>query len=64
MINKISMGDKIKCLECGKTIELTNQTFTFDFNGEYISCPMCGLKLDVQDYHFYGELAVEDSVVE
>ena len=55
MINKISIGDKVKCLGCGKTIELTNQVFTLDCNREYITCPMCGLKLDVQAYHLYGE---------
>jgi DNA-directed RNA polymerase subunit RPC12/RpoP len=55
VINKISKGDKIKCLGCGKTIELTSQTFTLDSYAEYIVCPICGLKFDVQAYHLYGE---------
>lgn len=55
MIREISMGDKIKCLRCNKTIDVINQNFITDAYAEYICCPACNLKLDVQAYHHYGE---------
>ena len=54
---EIKLGDKLKCIDCGKTILVSNKTFTIDENGEYISCPHCKKRHDIQVYHLYGEKA-------
>ncbi len=54
---RISKGDKLKCLKCGKTIELTDDTMILDNVAEYIVCPHCGIQLDTHKYHLYGEKA-------
>lgn len=51
----IQKGDKVKCLNCGKTITLDDETFIFDFEAEYICCPHCKAKIDVQYYHLHGK---------
>lgn len=52
---KIEIGDKVKCIDCGKSITICNNTFIFDGEAEYIYCPNCGSKKDVQIYHINGE---------
>lgn len=54
-ISKISMGDELKCLSCGGKIKLTKETFILGFDAEYIKCPHCKKKIDVQNYHMNGE---------
>lgn len=54
-IGKIQIGDKVKCLNCGKEIILNNKTCIFDSKAEYIKCPHCKKTYDVQYYHLYGE---------
>lgn len=51
---EINMGDKILCLECRNVIEITRDTFTIDESAEYIICPTCNCKHDVQMYHRLG----------
>ncbi len=50
-ISEIKKGDTVKCLRCGSDIKLDNETFIFDADAEYIYCPHCKLKIDVQAYH-------------
>jgi DNA-directed RNA polymerase subunit RPC12/RpoP len=59
MLLKISIGMTVKCLHCGKPIKLTDKTLGFDAYSEYIECPSCLNKIDVQHYHFHGELVDE-----
>lgn len=54
-ISKIEIGDTIKCIDCGKAITLDGNTLIFDEEAEYIYCPNCGAKKDVQIYHINGE---------
>lgn len=54
-IYNISKGDKLKCLNCGKTIEVNEKSFVMDSEAEYIKCPHCKSDYDVQYYHLYGE---------
>lgn len=55
MVGQIVKGMKMRCLDCGKTILLTEDTFTFDCDGEYVKCPHCNSVKDVQIYHIFGE---------
>ncbi len=54
-ISEIKKGDTIGCLDCGKPIKLDDKTFIFDFDAEYIFCPHCKSKIDVQMYHLKGK---------
>lgn len=54
-LSQISIGDKLKCLNCGEVITLNDKTFIMDYEAEYIYCPHCKAKIDVQYYHAYGE---------
>lgn len=54
-IAKIKIGDKVKCLNCGEPISLDGKTFIFNSEAEYIYCPYCKAKIDVQYYHLHGE---------
>jgi len=54
MLTHIGQGDVLVCLDCGKPIVLTNKTFTLDCSAEYIECPRCKAKYDVQVYHARG----------
>ena len=54
-LSEIKMGDKLKCIDCGEVIELTKKTMIFDEEAEYIICPNCGSKRDIQHYHIRGE---------
>lgn len=54
MLSHIEQGDVLVCLNCGKPILLTNKTFTLDCYAEYIECPCCKAKYDVQVYHARG----------
>ena len=54
-IENIEKGDKVKCLNCNKEIQVGKETFVFDENGEYIVCPHCKKGYDVQVYHLKGE---------
>lgn len=58
-IREIQIGDKFKCLNCGKEIILNNKTYIFDSEVEYIKCPHCKKTYDVQYYHLYGEKVKE-----
>lgn len=62
MIGKIEKGMTIDCLECGESIELDDNSMTFDINGEYIKCPHCGSEKDIQAYHMNGKINGEDKV--
>lgn len=55
MISEIKRGDKVKCLFCGETIEIKEETFLLDFDAEYVLCPSCGKKADSIYYHLEGE---------
>ena len=55
MISEIKRGDKVKCLFCGKTIEINKKTFLLDFDGEYVLCPYCKRAGDSIYYHLKGE---------
>jgi len=54
MISEISLGDKIKCLKCGETFVLENIGMTNTC--EYIDCPHCKCRIDVQVYHLCGTI--------
>lgn len=55
-IKKIEQGMKVKCLNCGETIKLTEETFFIDCVAEYIGCKKCNTYCDVQAYMFHGEV--------
>lgn len=57
MLKEIKCGDKIKCLNCGESIEISSDTLKFDPHWEYIICPTCDHLSDVQVYHMFGEMA-------
>jgi DNA-directed RNA polymerase subunit RPC12/RpoP len=46
---EIKIGDTLKCVDCGKDFVL--EQVKFDGNGEYIVCPHCDKKRDIQKYH-------------
>lgn len=52
---EIKIGDKIKCLNCKKIIQIKEETFKLNCWTEYIKCPHCNKSYDVQYYHLYGE---------
>lgn len=52
---EIKRGMKIKCLKCGEPILLNDETFTMDFEAEYVICTHCNTAHDVQAYHIHGE---------
>ena len=61
MMFGIGHGDKVKCLNCGKTILVSHgETLQFDFMAEYVFCNHCKTKYDVQAYLLYGEKAEND----
>ena len=60
MLATIKKGMIIKCLSCGKPIKLNDDTMTFDFDAEYIICPHCECKKDIQEYHVYGTVPNDD----
>ena len=47
---EIRRGQTVKCLHCDKDILLDENTFVLDCVAEYIICPHCGEKDDVQKY--------------
>ena len=55
-ITKLEIGMKVKCLNCGKTIELTKDTLIMDCVAEYIYCPKCDKHCDIHYYFKYGEV--------
>ena len=55
MLQSIKKGDKLKCLKCGETIELNDNTMIFDCFAEYIKCEKCGFEADIQYYHMMEE---------
>lgn len=56
MIGIINKGDTVECLKCKSPILLNNETFTLDWEAEYIGCPKCKCVYDVQAYHIYGTM--------
>lgn len=54
MINSIRIGDKLRCLVCGKAITISEATMEITFDAELIKCPFCGNVADVQLYHIWG----------
>lgn len=59
MIPKIERGDKIECIACRKTIEISEKTFLVRPTGEFIRCPHCYVAGDVQIYHDLGRMVKE-----
>lgn len=59
MIYKIERGDKIECIACRKTIEISERTFSVRPAGEIIRCPHCNFVEDVQTYLVFGRIAEE-----
>jgi DNA-directed RNA polymerase subunit RPC12/RpoP len=53
MLIKISVGDSLKCLNCGKEIKLVK--VRSDSEAEYIDCPHCNRSWDIHVYHLHGE---------
>jgi DNA-directed RNA polymerase subunit RPC12/RpoP len=53
MIAEIKPNDTLKCLRCGKTFKL--ELIGSDEYKEYIDCPHCKIRLDIQTYHILGE---------
>lgn len=52
---EIKQGMKLKCLNCGKPVLISDETFKMDAICEYIECPSCTSSYNVQAYHIYGE---------
>ena len=46
----LKLGDEVECLDCGKRITLTHDTFKLDCEAEYVHCPHCGSVRDVMIY--------------
>lgn len=55
-ITELKLGMKVKCLNCKETIELTQNTFIFTPEAEYIYCPKCDKHCDIHYYFKYGEV--------
>lgn len=54
-LTEIKQGMKLKCLNCGNSILVSDETFKMDLVAEYIECPHCKVAYDVQAYHEYSE---------
>lgn len=52
---EINQGMKLKCLNCGNPILVSDETFILGVVAEYIVCPHCKAAYDVHKYHEYGE---------
>lgn len=55
MLCEIKLGDKLKCMNCKKMIEISKETFKHDAVGEYIFCPHCETGTDTIVYHKFGK---------
>ena len=55
MLGLISHGMRLRCLDCEKAILVDEHTSSFDRNGEYLTCPHCNKKRNMEDYFFFGE---------
>ena len=56
MLSEMKQGMTVKCLNCGKPIKLTNDTFKRSWDCVFVYCPSCGRAFDVQAYHAKGEM--------
>lgn len=54
-LTEIKQGMKLKCLNCGNPILVSDETLKMDSRAEYIGCPNCKIAYDVHAYHRYGE---------
>ena len=52
MIEKIEIGDMLKCLNCGNPFKL--ERILDNMNREEIECPNCKKIYDAHAYHLYG----------
>ena len=56
-ICSIEIGDKLKCVDCGKVFTIKKDTFSFDSEAEYLTCPHCKKTRSVDTYYAIGEKA-------
>jgi predicted RNA-binding Zn-ribbon protein involved in translation (DUF1610 family) len=56
MIPSIEVGMKIKCLACGKPIEVSEKTMKHSWDCDFIYCPSCGRARDVKAFQQNGEI--------
>ena len=55
MLKTIEKGIKIKCLACGKSFEVMDNTVINAWDGKYVTCPICKRSLCMENYLAHGE---------
>ena len=56
----MKVGDEVCCMFCGKKFAVKN--VTFDWNGEYLTCPHCNQKSGI-DYYLLQESRPDERLI-